>query len=65
MLYMFDDWAEVKVPSSSTICRARRKVDLAMMLERRQFWSNTGVENVSIQLCHWVGKGFTLISGCS
>ena len=47
---LFEDYTDVKVPSSATMSRARRKVDLAMMHFRRHEWQQTTFEPVSIQL---------------
>lgn len=47
---MFEDYHQVSVASSATLSRARRKVDLAMMIHRRQEWVDTGISNSSIQL---------------
>ena len=47
---MFEDYNEVTVASAATLSRARRKVDLAMMIHRRQQWVDIGVASTSIQL---------------
>lgn len=69
---MFDDFREVQVPSAATLCRARPKVDLAMMYLRRRELAKMGIGSLSIQLSHlelmvmvdgWCGfsSGFVLL----
>ena len=47
---LFNDYSNVTVASPSSLCRARRKVDLAMMILRRKQWQDIGLSKVSIQL---------------
>lgn len=47
---LFSDYSTVKVASASTLSRARRKIDVAMMFLRRQQLSDVGIKNLSLQL---------------
>ena len=47
---LFEDYSSVKLPHSSTMSRARRKVDLSMMFMRRLEWEQTGFQPISVQL---------------
>ena len=47
---LFEDYSSVKLPHSSTMSRARRKVDLSMMFMRRLEWEQTGFQQISVQL---------------
>lgn len=47
---LFNDYSDVKVPSPATLSRARRKIDLAMVLMRRAQWRDRGIGQCTVQL---------------
>ena len=49
MQLLFSDYSRIATPSASTLSRARRKVDLAMMHDRRKHW-DANIAETSIQL---------------
>lgn len=48
---LFNDFSDVNVASAASLSRARRKIDVSMMLLRRQQWRDIGISSGSIQLC--------------